>query len=101
MASKLRRGVWFHSTKNFLIHNQGQVLRVLPNGTFRIQLYSFMFGDANGVYTVPRSYFDGALFYKTDKEMRAAYDKDYSPYADRRPGESSFDYHKRKQAEGP
>jgi hypothetical protein len=72
-AASPTKGTWFHSTKDGVIANQGQVVSVSGDGSFKVQLYSFVDGSRTDLKTVTADYFIFARFYETDEEMRAAY----------------------------
>lgn len=66
-------GKWFHTfDARGDVHWQGQILRDLGDGSYEVQLYSWVLGEPTNrdvlLPVVRRVYYD------TDAEMRAAYE---------------------------
>jgi len=69
-------GLWFHSRKDGNIHLQGQIVRDLKNGSYVVQLYSWLDGNPTDQKIVLLEEIKEWTFYKTDFDMRKAYHKE-------------------------
>jgi hypothetical protein len=66
-------GMFFHSYENNAICWQGQILRELKDGSFLVQLYSWINGCPTDQKIVSMSDIKDWSFYSSDEEMRYAY----------------------------
>jgi len=69
-------GLWFHSRKDGKIHWQGKIVRDLKNGSYVVQLWSWLDGNPTDQKIVLLEEMKEWSFYENDYLMRWAYHKE-------------------------